>query len=115
MLLLARGVVFNSVEIMAGHSRWAKVKTFKGAIDAKRGRIFAKLGREISIAVKIAGSDPDMNPRLRMALLRGRAANMPTDNVGRAIHKGAGTGKAPAMKTWPTRRTGRTAWRCSWS
>ncbi|MST94247.1 MAG: YebC/PmpR family DNA-binding transcriptional regulator [Pedosphaera sp.] len=78
---------------MAGHSRWAKVKTFKGAIDAKRGRIFAKLGREISIAVKIAGSDPDMNPRLRMALLRGRAANMPTDNVERAIHKGAGTGE----------------------
>lgn len=98
VLLIARGVVFNSGEIMAGHSRWAKVKTFKGAIDAKRGRIFAKIGREISIAVKIAGSDPDMNPRLRMALLRGRAANMPSDNVERAIHKGAGTGEGASFE-----------------
>ena len=73
---------------MAGHSKWAKVKTFKGAIDAKRGRIFAKLAKEISIAAKIAGGDPDMNPRLRMALLRCRAANMPNDNIERAIKKG---------------------------
>lgn len=98
VLLIAWAVVFNSGEIMAGHSRWAKVKTFKGAIDAKRGRIFAKLGREISIAVKMAGSDPDMNPRLRMALLRGRAANMPSDNVERAIHKGAGTGEGASFE-----------------
>lgn len=98
VLLIAGAVVFNSGEIMAGHSRWAKVKTFKGAIDAKRGRIFAKIGREISIAVKMGGSDPDMNPRLRMALLRGRAANMPTDNVERAIHKGAGTGEGASFE-----------------
>ena len=98
MLLIARGVVLNSGEFMAGHSRWAKVKTFKGAIDAKRGRIFAKLGREISIAVKLAGADPDMNPRLRMALLRGRAANMPTENIERAIKKGAGTGEGASYE-----------------
>jgi YebC/PmpR family DNA-binding regulatory protein len=78
---------------MAGHSKWAKVKTFKGAIDAKRGRIFAKLAKEISIAAKIAGGDPDMNPRLRMALLRCRAANMPNDNIERAIKKGTGGGE----------------------
>ena len=70
---------------MAGHSKWAKVKTFKGAIDAKRGKIFAKLAREISIAAKLAGGDPDMNPRLRMVLLKCRAANMPHDNIERAI------------------------------
>ena len=62
---------------MAGHSKWAKVKHFKGAIDAKRGKIFSKLGREITIATKLAGGDPDMNPRLRMVLLRGRVASMP--------------------------------------
>jgi YebC/PmpR family DNA-binding regulatory protein len=78
---------------MAGHSKWAKVKTFKGAIDAKRGKIFSKLGKEISIAAKLGGGDPDMNPRLRMALLRSRAANMPNDNIERAIKKGTGGGE----------------------
>ncbi|HZV36818.1 MAG TPA: YebC/PmpR family DNA-binding transcriptional regulator [Verrucomicrobiae bacterium] len=78
---------------MAGHSKWAKVKHFKGAIDAKRGRIFAKLAKEISIAAKIGGGDPDMNPRLRMALLRCRSANMPNDNIERAIKKGTGGGE----------------------
>ena len=78
---------------MAGHSRWAKVKHFKGAIDAKRGKIFAKLGKEIAIAVKIGGADPDMNPRLRMALLKSRSANMPNENIERAIKKGAGGGE----------------------
>jgi YebC/PmpR family DNA-binding regulatory protein len=77
---------------MAGHSKWAKVKTFKGAIDAKRGKIFAKLAKEIFIATKLAGGDPAMNPRLRMALLRCRGANMPNDNIERAIKKGTGDG-----------------------
>ncbi len=75
---------------MAGHSRWAKVKHFKGSIDAKRGQIFAKLGKEIAIAAKMAGGDPAMNPRLRMALLKCRAANMPLDNIERAIKRGTG-------------------------
>src|SRR5437868_15435052 len=75
---------------MAGHSKWAKVKHFKGAIDAKRGKIFAKLGKEIAIAAKIGGGDPNMNPRLRMALLKGRAANMPNENIERAIKRGTG-------------------------
>src|SRR5271154_6775649 len=78
---------------MAGHSKWAKVKTFKGAIDAKRGKIFAKLSKEISIAVKISGTDPDMNPRLRMVLLKCRSANMPNENIERAVKKGAGGGE----------------------
>jgi YebC/PmpR family DNA-binding regulatory protein len=78
---------------MAGHSRWAKVKHFKGGIDAKRGKIFAKLGREITVASKLSGGDPDMNPRLRMILLKCRAANMPADNIERAIKKGTGGGE----------------------
>src|SRR6516162_4041242 len=78
---------------MAGHSKWAKVKHFKGAIDAKRGKIFSKLSKEISIAAKLGGGDPDMNPRLRMVLLKCRAANMPNDNVERAIKKGMGGGE----------------------
>jgi YebC/PmpR family DNA-binding regulatory protein len=75
---------------MAGHSKWAKVKHFKGAVDAKRAKIFAKLSKEIAIAVKLAGGDPAMNPRLRMVLLKCRAANMPNDNIERAIKRGAG-------------------------
>ena len=83
---------------MAGHSKWAKVKHFKGAIDAKRGKIFSKLSKEISIAAKIGGGDPNMNPRLRMALLKSRAANMPNDNIDRAIKKGTGGGEQAAFE-----------------
>ncbi len=79
---------------MSGHSKWAKVKHFKGAIDAKRARLFAKLSREIAIAARLGGGDADMNPRLRMVLLKCRSANMPSDNIERAIKKGTGDGDA---------------------
>ena len=78
---------------MAGHSKWAKVKHFKGAIDAKRGKIFSKLSKEITIAAKLGGGDPNMNPRLRMVLLKCRGANMPNDNIERALKKGTGGGE----------------------
>jgi YebC/PmpR family DNA-binding regulatory protein len=78
---------------MAGHSKWAKVKHFKGAIDAKRGKIFSKLSKEITIAARLGGGDPGLNPRLRMVLLKCRAANMPNDNIERAIKKGTGGGE----------------------
>src|SRR5688500_3228100 len=78
---------------MAGHSKWAKVKHFKGALDAKRGKIFAKLSKEIAVAAKLGGADPNMNPRLRMVLLKCRAANMTNDNIERAIKKGTGGGE----------------------
>ena len=78
---------------MSGHSKWAKVKHFKGAVDAKRGKIFSKLSKEITIAAKLAGGDPGMNPRLRMVLLKCRASNMPNDNIERAIKKGTGGGE----------------------
>jgi YebC/PmpR family DNA-binding regulatory protein len=79
---------------MAGHSKWAKVKHFKGAIDAKRAKIFAKLSREITVAAKLGGGDPDMNARLRMILFKCRGANMPADNIERAIKKGVGGGES---------------------
>src|ERR1039458_10368550 len=78
---------------MAGHSKWAKVKHFKGAIDAKRAKKFAKLSKEITIAARLAGGDPAMNPRLRMVLLKCRAANMPNENIERAIKRGTGGGE----------------------
>jgi len=83
---------------MAGHSKWAKVKRLKGALDAKRGKIFSKLAREITVAAKMGGGDPDMNPRLRMILLKCRAANMPADNIERAIKKGVGGGEGAAFE-----------------
>ena len=82
---------------MAGHSKWAKVKHFKGAIDAKRGKIFSKLSKELTIAAKLGGGDAAMNPRLRMVLLKCRAANMPNDNIERAIKKGTGGGEAASF------------------
>ena len=77
---------------MAGHSKWSKVKRFKGAIDAKRGQIFSKLSKEISIAAKSGGGDPNSNPRLRSAIQAARAQSMPNDNVERAIKRGTGQG-----------------------
>src|SRR5437867_8770238 len=75
---------------MSGHSRWAKVKHYKGGIDAKRGQIFAKVAKAIAVACKHGGGDPGSNPRLRTILMKARAANMPVDNIERAIKKGTG-------------------------
>ena len=75
---------------MSGHSKWATIKHKKGAADAKRGQMFTKLIKEISIAARMGGGDPDANPRLRTAVLKARGANMPKDNVERAIKKGTG-------------------------
>jgi YebC/PmpR family DNA-binding regulatory protein len=83
---------------MSGHSKWAKVKHFKGAVDAKRGKIFSKLSKEIAIAAKLAGGDPNMNPRLRMVLFKCRSANMPSDNIERAIKKGTGGGETASFE-----------------
>src|SRR5437016_4738511 len=77
---------------MAGHSKWSKVKRFKGAIDAKRGQIFSKLSKEITIAAKTGGGDPNGNPRLRSAIQAARAQSMPNDNIDRAIKRGTGEG-----------------------
>ncbi|MGP1438992.1 MAG: YebC/PmpR family DNA-binding transcriptional regulator, partial [Treponema sp.] len=75
---------------MSGHSKWATIKHAKGAADAKRGQMFTKFIKEISIAAKMGGGDVNSNPRLRTAVLKARAANMPKDNIERAIKKGTG-------------------------
>jgi YebC/PmpR family DNA-binding regulatory protein len=74
---------------MSGHSKWATIKHKKGALDAKRGKIFTRLIKEITIAAK-AGGDPDGNPRLRTAILAAKAENMPADNIKRAVQRGTG-------------------------
>ena len=81
---------------MAGHSKWSKVKRFKGAIDAKRGKIFSKLSKEITIAAKTGGGDSSGNPRLHSAIQAARAQSMPNDNVDRAIKRGTGEGNEAA-------------------
>ena len=75
---------------MAGHSKWANIKHRKGAQDAKRGKIFTKVIKELTVASRIGGGDPDTNPRLRTAIDKAKQANMPKDNVDRAIKKGTG-------------------------
>ncbi len=75
---------------MAGHSKWKTTKHYKAALDAKRGALFTKLIREITVAAKMGGGDPDGNPRLRTAIDNARAASMPKDNIERGIKKGTG-------------------------
>jgi YebC/PmpR family DNA-binding regulatory protein len=75
---------------MSGHSKWSQIKRKKGATDAKRGQVFTKLIKEITIAARIGGGDPEGNPRLRTAVAAAKAENMPKDNIDRAIKKGTG-------------------------
>lgn len=80
---------------MAGHSKWATTKRHKAAVDAKRGKIFSVISKELILAARAGGGDPSMNPRLRTVLQKAKAANMPNDNVQRAIKKG--TGELPGV------------------
>jgi len=80
---------------MSGHSKWASIKHKKGALDAKRGRIFTRLIKELTVAARGGGGDPDMNPRLRTIIADAKAANMPAENIKRAIRRG--TGEEPGV------------------
>ena len=75
---------------MSGHSKWASIKHKKGAVDAKRGKVFTKLIKEITVATRLGGKDPDSNSRLRVAIAAAKAENMPKENIERAIKKGTG-------------------------
>lgn len=75
---------------MAGHSHWAKVKRYKGVADQRRGKLFSKLSKEITVAAKLGGGDPNFNPRLRQAIATARGESMPADNIERAVKKGTG-------------------------
>jgi YebC/PmpR family DNA-binding regulatory protein len=83
---------------MSGHSKWSTIKRKKGATDAKRGQIFTKFGKEIALAAREGGPDPDMNFKLRLVIDKAKAANMPKDNIERAIRRGAGLEKAETLE-----------------
>jgi YebC/PmpR family DNA-binding regulatory protein len=80
---------------MSGHSKWASIKHKKGALDAKRGKIFTRIIKELTVAARAGGGDPDMNPRLRTIIADAKAANMPAENIKRAIRRG--TGEEPGV------------------
>jgi len=83
---------------MSGHSKWSTIKRKKGLLDAKRGKIFTKLVRELQTSARIGGGEPDSNPRLRLVIDKAKAANMPKDNIRRAILKGTGGGDGEAFE-----------------
>ncbi|HEY7063989.1 MAG TPA: YebC/PmpR family DNA-binding transcriptional regulator [Chloroflexota bacterium] len=83
---------------MSGHSKWSQIKRQKGAADVKRGQVFTKLGREITIAVREGGPEPDGNPRLRQIIQRAREASMPMDTIDRAIKRAVGGGDGAALE-----------------
>ena len=80
---------------MSGHSKWASIKHKKGAVDAKRGKLFTHIIKELTVAARAAGGDPDSNPRLRTVIADAKAANMPAENIKRAIRRG--TGEEPGV------------------
>ena len=97
---------------MGGHSHWATTKRHKGVIDAKRGKTFTKIIREITVASRLGGGDPEGNPRLRFAVLKAKDANMPADNIKKAIQRGTGELSAFTSKNSNWRGTDRGAARC---
>src|ERR1051325_4257981 len=82
---------------MSGHSKWSQIKRQKGVADVKRGQIFTKLGREIAVAARTGGANPDMNARLRLAIERARLANMPLDTIDRAVKRAAGAADGASL------------------
>lgn len=83
---------------MSGHSKWSTIKRKKGAADAKRGKIFGRLAKEVTVAARLGGGDPSGNPRLRAAIAAAKAENMPNDNITRAIRRGSGEGGGAALE-----------------
>src|SRR2546429_8124669 len=84
---------------MSGHSKWHNIRLKKQKVDLVRGKLFSKLAREIAVAAKEGGGDPDGNPRLRTAIDHGREAGMPNDNIQRAVQRGAGGAEGAAFQT----------------
>src|SRR5918998_6056201 len=80
---------------MSGHSKWASIKHKKGALDAKRGKIFTRIIKELTVAARVGGGDPGMNPRLRTIVAEAKSVNMPNENIARAIRRG--TGEEPGV------------------
>ena len=100
---------------MSGHSKWANIKHKKEASDKKKGKIFSRIAKEIMVCVKQSGKDPGSNPRLRMALIEARAANMPRDNIDRAIKRAAANSATSIMKRSSMKATARRGPPSSWN
>jgi transcriptional/translational regulatory protein YebC/TACO1 len=98
---------------MSGHSKWSTIKRKKAAVDAARGKVFTKIIREVAVAAREGGGDPETNPRLRTAVDNARAVNMPADNIQKAILRGTGELPGVTYERVTTRRTARAAWRSS--
>jgi hypothetical protein len=91
--------------IMAGHSKWANIQHRKGRQDEKRGRVFSRLAKEITVAARMGGGDAAFNPRLRLAVDKAKAVNMPADNIDRAVKKGTGELEGVTYEEAATRAT----------
>ena len=100
---------------MSGHSKWSTIKRKKGAADAKRGALFGKLSKAITVAAREGGGDAEMNPALHLAVQKARDGNMPNDNIQRAIDKGTGAGPTPRPSSGSPTRATRLAGSPSWS
>src|SRR4028118_533051 len=99
---MPRVLFTGGVRDMSGHSKWSTIKRKKGAADAKRGALFGKLSRAITVAAREGGGDPEMNSALGLAVQRAKEGNMPNDNIQRAIDKGTGAGAdAPMIERIP--------------
>ncbi len=98
---------------MSGHSKWATIKHQKGAKDKARGKLFAKVLRQVEVAAREGGGDPDANPTLRTMYQKARDASIPTDTIDRAIKRGTGSSKVSRTSRSRTRGTRRAASRCS--
>ena len=98
---------------MSGHSKWATIKHKKGAADKARDKLFAKLIRQVEVAAREGGGDPDANPTLRTMFQKAREASVPLDTIERAIKRGTGELEASATRRSTTRGTRRAAWRSS--
>ena len=96
---------------MSGHSKWHSIKHKKAATDAKRGRAFTKVIKEITIAARLGGGDAEANPRLRKAVSDAKALNMPADNIKRAVMKGRVSWKVPRLKRLSTKLMALEGWR----
>ena|SRR5213596_3133706 len=97
---------------MGGHSHWATTKRHKASVDAKRGKIFTKIIREITIAARLGGRDPEGNPRLRLAIAKAKDVNMPSDNIKKAIQRGPASSQASTSKSSNSKATARAAAPC---
>jgi transcriptional/translational regulatory protein YebC/TACO1 len=113
--LAAALLTFQGSRAMSGHSKWSTIRHKKATVDARRGKLFTKLIRELTSAAKAGGGDPETNPRLRTAVTNAKGANMPADTIQRAIRKAPASSREKTTKKSRTKATVPEASPCSWT